>query len=437
MGKKQKNKEKKGNNKKRKVALFVLLIVIVVSAFFAVRFSQKMNENGSGMQGFLATMMGHNKETLKNLDKINVLLLGGDKSGLTDTIIVAQYDPMNQEASMLSIPRDTFYGRDKYSATAYYKINAIYQNKYPEKVLAEVNKLTGLDIPYYIVIDTEAIVKLVDTIGGVYFDVPIDMKYDDSSQKLYIDLKKGPQLLDGKHAEYLVRFRHNNNGSTYPEEYGIEDIGRMKTQREFISAAIEQTLKAHNILKIKSFIGIAYDNVKTNIPFSEISDYIPYATSFNTENIKTAVLPGEPELCNGVWLFIQNKNQTTALVNEMFLSSGATDAEATSTTNTSAVMSTAADTDTSKRSEIKIELLNGSSNPDNLAKVTDLLKSKGYTVSKVSSTSSTPKTTIINRKNVSDADIATIKSLLAVGYTSSGADNDTAHITIIIGHDYK
>ena len=63
----------------------------------------------------------------------------------------------------------------------------------------------------------------------MYFDVPIDMDYTDENQDLYIDLKQGYQLLDGNKAEQVVRFRHNQDGSSYPAEYGDNDIGRMKT----------------------------------------------------------------------------------------------------------------------------------------------------------------------------------------------------------------
>ena len=67
---------------------------------------------------------------------------------------------------------------------------------------------------YYVVISNNALVQLVDEIGGVEFDVPIDMNYDDSTQDLAIHLKKGVQKLNGEQAEGLVRFRKNNNGTS-------------------------------------------------------------------------------------------------------------------------------------------------------------------------------------------------------------------------------
>lgn len=67
--------------------------------------------------------------------------------------------------------------------------------------------MTGLDLKYYMVVDNEALIKLVDVIRGVEFDVPINMNYHDDTQGLSIELSKGLQVLDGNHAEQLLRFR--------------------------------------------------------------------------------------------------------------------------------------------------------------------------------------------------------------------------------------
>ena len=79
------------------------------------------------------------------------------------------------------------------------------------------------------------------------------MKYDDPTQDLHIDLKAGVQMIDGEKAEQLLRFRKNNDGTSYPTEYGDNDTGRMRTQREFIMAVMNQTLKPENIFKIGQF----------------------------------------------------------------------------------------------------------------------------------------------------------------------------------------
>ena len=87
-----------------------------------------------------------------------------------------------------------------------------------------------MEIKYYVTIDNNVLIKLVDILGGVEFDVPVNMDYDDKTQNLHIHLKKGKQIINGKKAEMLLRFRHNNNGTSYSKEYGDNDYGRMKTR---------------------------------------------------------------------------------------------------------------------------------------------------------------------------------------------------------------
>lgn len=217
-------------------------------------FGYKVYKNGGGTKGLLMTAIGHDKDTVLSLDKMYCLILGKSQN-LTDTLILASYDPKDQSAAMLSIPRDTFIGDYKSSATAWDKINSVYQTENgPQKVMKYVSNLTGIDVKYYLMVDTEALKVLVDEIDGVTFNVPIDMNYDDSSQDLHIHLEAGEQLLDGDKAEQVVRFRHNNNGSTYPSEYGQEDIGRMKTQRAFLTALAKKNVKLEKCNKNKWYI---------------------------------------------------------------------------------------------------------------------------------------------------------------------------------------
>lgn len=188
----------------------------------------------------------------------------------------------------------------------------MYSRKHrPDETLEAVNEITGLDIKYYVVVKTEALIKLVDVIGGITFDVPIDMNYDDTSQNLHIHLKAGEQKLDGDKAEQLVRFRHNNDDTSYPEEYGDNDTGRMRTQREFIMQVIKQTAKPENIFKIGEILEVAKEYVITNIDFEVAKDYVPYAVEFNTDDLLTASLPGinTNKNTSGTWVFIHDKKQ--------------------------------------------------------------------------------------------------------------------------------
>ena len=448
------NNQKKGKNKKpkkkmsafKKVVLVLLLIILIAGGVFAY----KWHKNGGGLSGMLATVVGHDENTKKSLGEFQVLIMGvsTDQAGvdLTDTIMVASYDPNKQDAVLLSIPRDSYTGSNPKKATADKKINALYNiTKDPEETLDAVNELTGLDIQYYAVVKTEALIELVDAIGPIEYNVPIDMDYDDVTQDLHIHLKAGVQEIDGEKAEQLLRFRHNNDGTSYPSEYGDNDIGRMRTQREFITAVVEQTVKLENITKLGSILDIANRNLITNINFNTLKDYLPYAVEFSTENLKTASLPGSvPDLrqTNNVSIFVVDEEETEQLVQELFYPEQLKEEQNANTTNETSTSTNSTNTTSSSKtktkSDIKIEVLNGSGSSKTLQNVIDDLKQKGYNVSKTGTTNTTSKTTIINKKDVSSTIMQDIEQVLGIGTVQdSEANSSKVDVTIIIGKDYK
>lgn len=441
-----KNKKPKKKNKKLRIILLVILLVLIILGGV---FAYKTYKNGGGLGGMLATVAGHDENTKKNLGTFQVLLMGvsTDQAGvnLTDTIMVASYDPNKQEAVLISVPRDSYTGTNTKKATAAKKINALYNvSGDPQETLDAVNNLTGLDIKYYAIIKTEALIELVNAIGPIEYNVPINMDYDDVTQDLHIHLKAGVQQIDGKKAEHLLRFRHNNNGTSYPSEYGDNDIGRMRTQREFITAVISQTVKLENITKLGAILDVANRNLITNIDFKTLKDYLPYAVEFNTQNLKTASLPGSvPDLrkTNNVSIFVVDKEETQTLMQELFYKEEQ-EGENTSINNTGD-NTTNVSTNTTKtkqktKSEIKIEILNGSGNSKTLQNAIDKLKNKGYNVTKTGTTNATSKTTIINKKEIQESTMQDIKTTIGVGTISdSEVNSNKVDITIILGKDYK
>ncbi len=443
---KEKNKTKKKTSKIRKVFKIILLILCILLIGYGCYFGYQYYKHTSGMQGkeydpLSATALGIDPQKLKSIGRINILILGesgiGDGYKLTDSIMIASYNPQTQQASLLSIPRDTYVGKkDKNSASqnylASYKMNAVYRNGTNiDETIECVSNLTGLDLPYYILVDTDAIIEIVDAIGGVWFNVPIDMDYEDRKQDLYIHLKAGEQLIDGAKAEQLLRFRHNQDMTSYPVEYGDNDIGRMRTQREFLQETAKQLLKIENVTKVLNLLDIVKNNVKSNLDFETLKYYIPYAFKFNTSNILSDTLPGKSEQCNGIWIYTANKTKTAQVVQDLFTDKVIVEEEDTnSTTNT-------VESENAKENGITIELLDGTENSGIFTKAKEQLKAQGYEISKSGSTSSTAKTMIINRTNQASSVSKDIQSILGVGTLTSGSDNAKVDYTIIIGKDYE
>lgn len=418
---KRSNKHTTRTKSNHKTLKRVLLIIGIILIILLGIFTYKVYKNGWGLQGFLSTLLGQNEQTLADLDNIDFLLIG-ESGNMTDTIIVCSYNPKSQQASMLSIPRDTFIGDSESNASTSDKINCVYNiKKDPMNTVKAVNKVTGLNLKYYVFVDTDALIKLVDAIGGVEFDVPIDMEYDDDSKEnnLHIHLKKGMQTIDGDKAEQLLRFRHNNDGSSYSKDYGDNDLGRMRTQREFIKATLSQTLQASNIFKLNEILDIANRYVKTNLSIEEVKDYIPYAVSFSTDNLTSEMLPNESKKINEIWFVKVIDSETRKLINDMFYGGTKEISE-------------------NEQEPITVELLNGSGNSDNLEKALEALEKDNYDVIKVGNTTTTKTTSIINRTKQPSDIISQVSSILNVkAKSSTGKNTVDADLTITIGKDYK
>ena len=321
---KRTNKKVARRKKKRKhllgrLFLMFMLIIIVLAGIIGF----KTIKNGGGKKGLVATLLGVDLSNKSNLSQINVLVAGVStdiSTQFTDTLMFCQYNPSTQKASILSIPRDTFVGSSPNSAKAADKINAIYSRKGISTLEEKVSNVVGEQVDYYVVVKTNALIEMVDVLGGVWFEVPIDMVYDDPTQDLHINLKAGYQKLDGDKAEQLLRFRHSNpdsNGktTTYPAEYGTDDYGRMRTQREFMKATLKQAMSIKNIFKIKKIINCIMSNVETNMGEDIIKSYLPYAAEFEMTNIQMNQLPGtSTNSYNSIWFFIHNKSKTQELM---------------------------------------------------------------------------------------------------------------------------
>lgn len=238
----------------------------------------------------------------KSEDYYTVLILGRDTGGggNTDTILLASYDVTNQKATVMSIPRDTMVN----VPWDIKRINSVY-NYYGEgekgiqHLYKEVAQLVGFEPDYQVVVEWDAVGEIVDAMGGVYFDVPRNMNYDDPTQDLHIHQEKGYRLLTGDDAMQVIRYRHDNrvNGKTlgYPDG----DLGRIKTQQAFLKAMVEQLLKVQNVTKINQFVKVFQNNVETDMSFTNILWFAQQAVfgGLSVENVKFVTMPNTPVSC--------------------------------------------------------------------------------------------------------------------------------------------
>lgn len=279
---------KRKNKTNKIIKIFSIIGIVVWIILYALNYyvigDEVIDENG-------------NVITATKKKVINALVCGTNQT-LTDTILYIKYNVETGKISMMSIPRDTYVDNEYCIG---HKINAIYRGKNAVELVNQIEEFIDEDIDYYLFFDSKMLIELVDAIGGVEVDVPMRMKYDDPTQNLHIDLKKGRQVLNGQQAEHFVRFRKNNDGSGY----AMGDLQRTKVQQEFIKQFAKQVLTPKNLLKINELIDIVLKNTDTNVTAREALKYISDVSKIDLSGMYTCTAPNEPKYVNDIsYVFI-------------------------------------------------------------------------------------------------------------------------------------
>ena len=283
--------------RRRNPARILLAVVLIAAAAYAgihcllfqkpqqVQAVEQLNEEEQNAE---QAQVDEEAEALRShqerkADFYTILVSGvDDGNGNSDTNILVAVDTAGGSIYGVSIPRDTkavWNGKN-------HKINAAYGSGGMEKLADTVSDQLGIPVDYTVCVNLKGFVALVDAIGGVDFNVPIDMNYDDPYQDLSIHFSAGMQHLNGQEALEVVRFRHNNDGTGY----GSEDIGRMQTQQAFLKTVASKALTLSNI---DSLIQVFFQYVDTDLTIGNLAWLADKVLSMGTENISFSTLPNE------------------------------------------------------------------------------------------------------------------------------------------------
>ena len=254
------------------------------------------------------------------------LLVGKDTtSGLTDTMMLVTYDTQGKKINAISLLRDTMVNTSGKSG-GQKRLNVVYNRNRGDKKLSEkeriengmtalkkeVSRLTGIYPDFYVMVEWEAIGRLVDAVDGVEFEVPFDMNYDDPYQDLHIHQKKGLRVLDGRDAMEVIRFRKNNDGS-----HSLGDVGRTEIQRDFLTAVLKKCLTPEILLKLPTLVDIFMDNVDTDLAVGNILAFAQLAIGMDVENgVKFVPMPCYGVSYGGASLVCVQEKELLALLND-------------------------------------------------------------------------------------------------------------------------
>jgi len=331
--------------------------------------------------------------------------------GLTDTMLLLRFDPQRQKLTMLSIPRDTRTDIEGYGEKKINEANALGGPALTAETVSHL--LDGVAIDRYIRINVQGVEKLIDALGGVTVYVPKDMKYQDFSQHLYIDLKKGEQHLNGEKFLQFARFRHDANG----------DIGRIQRQQQLMRSLVEQTLKPATLLKIPDIIEVIRNNIDTNLSLEELLALAGFASKTQRTDVQMLLLPGDfnGDGRQGISYWLPNQSKIQELVAQHF--------------NHGFFM---ADIEETMRTT-RIAVEDSIDNPEAVQTLVSYLRSLGYENVFVSKSSSPIlETTKIIAQKGDNSLAAALHNSLGVGEVLvESTGNLASDVTIKIGQDWQ
>ena len=288
----------------RKPALAIAsgLFLILLASFIYFVSPAKKSENKEAeksTQTVLSIPGGQFIPTLKM--PLNVLVMGVDSNGKdterftgtrSDSMILVSVDPNKQKVGLISIPRDSRVALA--NGRGVDKINAAHALGGIELAQATVGKLLNVPIDRYIVVDTQGLKDVLESLGSVDVLVEKKMHYTDHTAKLFVSLEPGLQKLNPGQAEQYIRFRHDARG----------DIGRIERQQWFARQLLNKVAEPEMLVRLPSIVDTIRQSVITDLSVDEMVRIFGFACHLNSKRVETASLPGIPGSVSGIsyWL---------------------------------------------------------------------------------------------------------------------------------------
>ena len=307
-----------------------------VSSSFSTMFSS--NDKYSDIKNKVSVIKTKDKKMKKQsasssktlTEPFSVLLMGVDSekeslessSSLNgDALMLITFNPSTMNATILSIPRDTYVPIACYKNKAKNKINAAAYGG--EKCMIEtIENLTDIKIDYWVKINFKGVVKLVDALGGVEVDVPYAFCEQNSNRdfgKYTVFVEKGRQTLNGEQALAFSRNRH-----TWPKicgkkysNYTSNDFIRGQNQQQVVNAMLNKLKSINSLEEIYSILDVVGSSIDTNISketmitgFDTFKNLIKKAKNINSEDFvgtQRLYLSGYDKMMNNIYYFMYYK----------------------------------------------------------------------------------------------------------------------------------
>lgn len=290
-------------SKKYFIPIFSALVISVAAA---VVFTLICGNEENGKETVLRQNEGVNE---KADEPYNLLVCGKDEtSGLCDVIMLVSVDTEKNRICVMQIPRDTY---AEYTEKSYKKINGAPSALGIDGFCGFLSDSLGVNVDGHILLGLQAFREVVDAVGGVEIELDKALYYNDPQQNLQIYLKKGKQVLDGKKAEMLVRYRSG---------YAEGDIGRLDMQKKFLTAlfrTLKEKINANNAYGVASAV---IRNIDTDVGLGEGIALGLKALKAEEDGLFFITMPGEQATAeqSGASYYVMSVKPTEKVLREYF-----------------------------------------------------------------------------------------------------------------------
>lgn len=273
-------------------------------------------------------------------EPFTLLIMGVDSSSSSlkksnsfngDTLMLITFNPNTMNATILSIPRDTRVPIVCTKSKAKNKINST--GAYGADCVKDtITNFTGIEIDYWVKVNFQGVISLVNALGGIEVDIPYAFCESNSQRKFgnnTIYLEKGLQTLNGEQTLAFARNRHpwpQYCGKKY-SNYTSNDFIRGQNQQQIIKAVVNKLKNIKSLSQIYDILDIVGDNIDTNVDkdtmitgFDTFKNIIFNSKNINSDDFigtQRLYLSGYDNTINGIYYFEYYKQSLNEIVDAM------------------------------------------------------------------------------------------------------------------------
>ncbi|WP_281974802.1 LCP family protein [Halobacillus litoralis] len=311
--------------KRKKLTIFLWIVVFMIIAGlgaaggYAIYLTNQVKETASDSHQEL----DRGKKSDKRIEVVNpatdhtsVLFVGiddsekrsetsQDRDSLSDALVLATFNDDDKSVKMLSIPRDSY----TYIPEVGYEDKITHAHAFGgiDATVETVERMLDIPVDYYVRLNFNSFVEVVNSIGGLSYDVPFDMTEQNSSDQAgAIELEEGPQTLNGEEALALARTRKYDS-----------DLARGERQMALIQEIFRETMSAKSLNNFDAILESINNNLKTNLTFEEMITFKDYILQKNELTFDKMQLEGEGGYIDEGWYYQLEEESLSETTDEL------------------------------------------------------------------------------------------------------------------------